>query len=103
MSKITSFSIVLPTYTGMNTIEKCFDSILAQKYTSKLKFEVIVVIDGPSQKLKEITQNYARTFNQKKIEFTVKQFKANEGRFVARLEGAILAKYNQLLFVDDRV
>ena len=37
------------------------------------------------------------------VDFKIKQFKQNRGRFEARIAGVKLASSNQLLFVDDRV
>lgn len=102
-SKI-SFTVIVPTYTGEEYLSRCFDSILYQKLHAKYgKFNVVVVIDGPNNKIREITRSYESKFQQRKIEFQVRQFSSNKGRFQARLEGARTAKAEQLLFVDDRV
>ncbi len=96
------FSIVLPTYNGINTVVRTFDSILNQSLVG-VKYEVVVVIDGSNQKLRQIVEDYKKRFEDNAVSFRVKQFKQNRGRFEARISGAKLANFDQLLFVDDRV
>lgn len=102
MKSQKQFSIVIPTYSGLNTIKKTFKSLLTQD-SSGIKYEVIVVIDGPNELLRELVDQAQQDFQKKGINFEVEQFKENKGRFEARIAGAKLAKYNQLLFVDDRI
>ncbi len=99
---MNNFSIVIPTYTGQEHIGSCFKSILSQKSVS-IKFDVIVIIDGPNRELKDIVESYEKIFQNKGIDFSYYQFSKNQGRFVARQKGAELAKYSRLLFIDDRV
>lgn len=96
------FSVVMATYTGVNTIDAVFESILKQKDPG-VEYEVIVVIDGPGKELREKVEQNAQKFINKKISFSIEQFKKNKGRFEARLTGARLAKYDYLLIADDRV
>ena len=96
-----SFTVVIPTYSGEEYLPMCFDSILSQR--PKPKFDVVVVIDGPNQNIKDITKAYSEKFKTAGIDFKVHQFAANQGRFRARTKGAELAAESQLLFIDDRV
>jgi glycosyltransferase involved in cell wall biosynthesis len=101
MAKKIDFSIVLPTYSGVNTIQHTLDSILTQK--TKQNFEIVYVIDGPNDDLRKIVDDSRPMFEDKGIPVTIKQFKKNKGRFIARIEGAKLARSDQILFVDDRI
>lgn len=97
----TSFSIIVPTYSGLATIDKTFRSILSQS-KNNLTYEVIVVIDGPSAEIRRKAENFEREFTAKLVPFKIEQFKNNKGRYEARLAGAKTAKNPQLLFIDDR-
>lgn len=96
------FSIILPSYTGAKTIDKTFAS-LEHQVESGAKYEVIVIIDGPNKELRRKIDSYKNIFSAKNIDFTIKQFSKNLGRFEARVAGAKLAKTRQLLFLEDRV
>lgn len=102
-NKRTKFSIIIPTYSGKETIGYTLNSILSQSKLNKVDCELIVVIDGQNDALKTIVEGFKLRFNAAKIAFKVHQFVVNKGRFEARLEGAHLAKHSQLLFVDDRI
>lgn len=99
---MTEFSIIIPTYTGQDHIKDCFDSILSQDDLSSLRFNIIVVIDGPNSELRQIVDNQQNRFKAKKIDFQIYQFKKNMGRFEARLKGARESKNKYILFLDDR-
>jgi glycosyltransferase involved in cell wall biosynthesis len=94
------FSIVLPTFTGQETIANTFQSILAQ---SNKNFEIIVVVDGPNNALLKTVNKYQKIFTTKQVDMQVIKFTKNKGRFDARLAGARAAKGAYLLFIDDRV
>lgn len=96
------FSVIIPTYTGEDNIEECLDSVLAQSGIGKLRFEVIIVIDGPNKKLETIIDNHKSKFNNRSVTYRVFKFSQNKGRFAARLKGAEEAESKQLLFLDDR-
>jgi len=99
---MTKFSVILPTYSGVNIIAQTFDSILNQQ-SDHNNYELVVVIDGPNRKLGQIAKSYKPGFTARGIVFKTKQFENNRGRFEARIAGAKLAVNSQLLFVDDRV
>lgn len=101
MATINKFSLIVPTYTGADTIRDTFESILMQKRHG-MTYEVLVVIDGPSPGIQEAVEEAAKEFYKKSINFKVEQLKKNKGRFDARMVGAGLANNSQLLFVDDR-
>jgi len=94
-------SIVLATYTGASRLPQCLSSILNQNTTTKL--ELIVVIDGPSNEIKKIVSSYKPELTKKGINLTIHQFSTNQGRFVARLKGARLARYPRLIIIDDKI
>jgi glycosyltransferase involved in cell wall biosynthesis len=101
-NSVNNISIIIPSYTGANTLPKTFESILGQKDSGK-PYELIVIIDGPNRELNELASKYKTSFTEKGVNFRVRSLKKNKGRFNARLIGAEIAKYRQLLFVDDRV
>lgn len=94
------FSVIVPTYTGIETISGCFESILKQKNSD---FEIVIIIDGPNDELRKIAKQYEAKFIDFGVDVHINQFKENKGRFIARLEGAKMAKYDQLLYLDDRI
>ena len=96
------FSIIIATYSGLKTIAKTFNSLLAQQ-PSRTKYEVIVVIDGPNESIRQTVEKNRMKFTEQGINFKVEQLGNNQGRFEARLVGAKLARYDQLFFLDDRV
>ncbi len=103
VKKNNTISIIVPTYTGEETIQFTLDSIIEQKKVSKINYEIIVIIDGINEDLKKIVEQKEAIFKDNKIPFRVRQFANNKGRFEARVKGAELAKYSRLLFIDDRV
>lgn len=54
-----SFSIIIPAYNAERTIDRCIESILAQKMTA---YEVIVVNDGSTDKTADIISEYANKY-----------------------------------------
>lgn len=93
-------SIIIPTYTGQEHIADMLASLLNQ--AGHHNYEVIVVIDGPNVELRHIVNSSQKQFAAQKIVFKIYQFSRNQGRFAARYKGAQLAKYQTLLFADDR-
>lgn len=102
MGQKPSFTIIVPTHTGQEHIEKCLKAIQSQR-DKGLLYEVIVVIDGQNEQIKEIVDSQKKHFSELEVSFEVHQSKTNEGRFYARKKGAELSNSEQLLFIDDRV
>lgn len=97
-----SFSIIMATYTGSNTIENSLKSLLNQ-INGSYNYEFILVIDGPNDHIRAIAEKYKNEFMNLGKRFKIEQFKSNRGRFEARLTGAKLSSYDYLLIIDDRV
>ncbi len=97
-----SFSIVMATYTGVETIDDAFTSLLDQNDPG-VSYDVVVVIDGPNAALRAKVEQAQEKFLKAGIDFKLKQFTKNKGRFEARLVGAKLASHGHILIVDDRV
>ena len=95
-------SIVIPTFSGTEYIARCFESILSQTRVQQRINEIVVVIDGPNQKLSNIVHSFTERFESESITFDINQFEVNKGRFDARLYGATKASNDSLLFIDDR-
>lgn len=95
------FSIVVPTYTGKETIGNCIRSIASQK-TSK-KYDVVIIQDGPNEQLTKKIRKALPILDKRNIQYTFKILEKNEGRFEARRIGAKSATHKDLLFLDDRI
>lgn len=85
-------SIIIPAYNAASTLEKCYQSILAQTYSN---FEVITVNDGSKDNTLEIMQKYSA--QDKRF---VSVDKPNGGVSSARNEGLKHATGTYLQFVD---
>ena len=101
-TKMLNFSIVISAYTGAETIEGTFKGLLDQ-LPANVKYEVVLVIDGPQPAIEQSAEAARSKFESKQIPFTIRRLKNNVGRFEARIIGVKQAKHQQILFVDDRV
>lgn len=97
-----SFSVVIPTYSGQETVAMTLKSIVEQS-SAHLDYELIIVQDGPNQELEQILRGSLETLDFGKTRVKYHILTSNYGRFRARIEGAKLAKNKYLLFIDDRV
>lgn len=57
-------SIIMPVYNSEKYVSRCIDSVLAQKYTN---WELIVVLDGPTDDSEKICRAYAEKDSRIKI------------------------------------
>lgn len=94
------FSLVVPTYSGIGTLEAVLESVVTQGDIKLV--ELIIVIDGPNKKIKTIVDNFVLKNDNLFKNIEIIQFRSNKGRFIARHEGAKLAKGSHLIFIDDR-
>ena len=88
------FSIIIPVYNVESYMARCLDSILAQTYSN---FEIIVVIDGSTDRSAEICEEYKRTHYDKMRII----YQDNAGPGAARNNGLLLAKGRYIFFVDS--
>ena len=95
------FSVVVPTYTGVGTVGRCLEAIAGQQLETR--FELIIVQDGPNNTLAGEIRGSLPMVEAAGIDVTYHCLAQNRGRFVARLEGARLAKFEHVLFLDDRI
>jgi glycosyltransferase involved in cell wall biosynthesis len=86
-------SIVIPSYNGCAKLPKILKSIINQSYSP---FETVIVVDGSTDKTLELLDKYSELIPDIVI---VKQ--DNQGRSAARNNGALKAKGDLLIFVDD--
>jgi glycosyltransferase involved in cell wall biosynthesis len=93
MDRLTNFSVIVPVYNGEDELVKCLTSLLSLRYPSS-KYEIIVVNDGSTDQTSDIATQYP---------VQVIDLKSNQGRVVARNEGAKAAKFETLVFNDVRV
>lgn len=86
-------SIIIPNYNGSKTIEKCIDSVYAQK----IKIEQLIVVDDAS------TDNSVGLVKDKFPEVRVIEHSRNYGVAKARNDGIKNSDGDLLLFVDSDV
>jgi len=83
------YSVIVPAYNAMNTIEACLKALTRQS-TDKEEYEVIVVDDGSIDRTSDIAK-----------QFPIKYFwQKNQGPATARNKGAKEAKGEIILFTD---
>lgn len=88
-------SVVIPTYNGEKKISRLLDALLKQTFK---EFNVVVVIDGSTDRTEEVLQGYQNRF--KNLRVLLQQ---NQGRAGARNHGAALINSGLLIFFDDDV
>lgn len=86
-----SFSIIVPTYNNVGTLQKTIENLLSIKYE---KYEIIIVNDGST----DGTSEYLDKINNKKLTVITQE---NAGVSRARNNGMLRAKGDYLIFVDD--
>jgi len=89
------FSVVIPSYNRVHTIERAINSVLQQTYQ---EFEIIVVDDGSKDSTAEIVSDFSR--NDIRVRYV---YQENQGTQAARNHGLHLAcgKYISFLDSDD--
>lgn len=90
----STVSIIVPVYKAESTLERCLDSILANRYK---KFQVILIEDHSSDQSWSICQRYA----EKSKNIIAVRNSINKGVSYTRNQGLSLAKGQYVLFVDS--
>lgn len=93
MKKDKLVSIIIPIYNAEKHISKCLNSVLNQTY---VKFELILVNDGSTDKSLDICEEFQKKDNRIRI-ISIK----NSGPSVARNKGLSESKGELLQFVDS--
>jgi len=89
------YTVIVPVFNGEDTIEECLQTLLNQKgVVYNEDYTILVVDDGSSDNTVRIAR---------KFPVEIVSLGKNEGRIIARLTGAKLAKTSRLLFVDSRI
>jgi glycosyltransferase involved in cell wall biosynthesis len=86
-------SIIIPTYNGAGKITSLLESLASQTVRD---FEVIVVIDGSTDKTLEVLRIFEKSFPNFRI-----LVQENRGRAAARNAGVSKANMDLLIFYDD--
>ncbi|MFH1801916.1 MAG: glycosyltransferase family A protein [archaeon] len=92
------FSIIVPVYNEEMMIKGCLSSLANIDYPKK-DYEVVIVNDGSTDDTRRNIEKFV--VREKKARFRLKN-QENGGRATARENGAKLALYENLLFVDSR-
>jgi len=87
-------SVIIPVYNAQNTIAKCLDSILANKFND---YKIILINDGSSDDSLKVLNEYAKKYPDKIKVFNQK----NQGVAVARNNGIKLASSKYVMFIDN--
>lgn len=85
-------SVIIPTYNDEEHISQCLESVISQTYKD---IEIIVVIDGATDKTEEIVRQYARRDERIKV-----HVQENAGAGAARNKGLQMANGDYIVFVD---
>lgn len=88
-------SIVIPVYNGEETLKMCLDAVTSLKQPEGMNVEILLINDGSTDRTKEIASSYDQV--------RIIELEKNSGRIIARKTGAENAKYENLLFVDNRL
>lgn len=91
---VLRFSVVVPTYNRLGSLEKCLEALAAQDL-ARDEYEVIVVDDGSRTPARDLVARFSRSMQVRLIE------QANAGPAAARNAGAFAAKAPCLAFTDD--
>lgn len=86
-------SIIIPVYNSHNTLNRCVDSIVSQRFQN---IELILVDDGSIDESPQICDEYARIDNRIKV-----IHKNNEGVSKARNTGIEVASGEWIAFIDS--
>lgn len=86
-------SLITCVYNNAKYLQRCFDSIIKQKYTD---FEVVVIDDGSTDNSREIINNYIE--NDSRFRLVLQD---HAGQAVARNRGITESKGNYIVFVDS--
>lgn len=86
-------SVVVPVYNVEDYISQCIESIISQTYNN---LEIIIVIDGSTDRSEEICESYKSKDTRIKI---IRQ--RNQGLSVARNTGIISSRGELICFVDS--
>jgi glycosyltransferase involved in cell wall biosynthesis len=90
-------SFIVPTYNGVQYIERCVNSLLAQKHFDVSAIEVLLIDDGSSDDTYKISERYSREYPE-----IVRSFKhENMGVALTRNRGIDLAEGEYVAFVDQ--
>lgn len=87
------YSVIIPVYNAEKTLQRCVDSLLAQKYDDA---EIILINDGSPDRSGTICEQYAK--NNAEIKYIAKE---NGGVSTARNAGIEAAKGKFITFIDS--
>lgn len=92
----------MPTYTGSDNVGRALNSIAEQKIKN-FDMEVIVVVDGPNEQLRDLVNSYQPVFTQRGVTLRCTMLKKNRGVFKALQQGVKLASGQWIVMTGDRI
>lgn len=99
MEQPFDLSIVIPSFNSEQWLPSTIAALQSAQSVSSLNAEIIVVDDGSTDATQEVLADLSKSSTTPIRIITT----ANQGVYLARLEGARAAASNNLLFVDSRV
>jgi peptidoglycan/xylan/chitin deacetylase (PgdA/CDA1 family)/glycosyltransferase involved in cell wall biosynthesis len=94
--RVVELSVIIPTYNRAAMLRACLQSLAAQKQSAK-DFEVIVVVDGSTDKTSELLSNLTVPFRLDVV------WQSNQGVGMARNQGIQASRGRYCLFLDDDI
>lgn len=99
MEQPVDLSIVIPSFNSEQWLPSTIAALQSAHSASSLNAEIVVVDDGSTDATQEVLADLSKSSTTPIRIITT----ANQGVYLARLEGARAAASNNLLFVDSRV
>lgn len=102
MAQRPKVSVILATYTGIELIDRCLESIRIQ-HCPHFDLELIAVVDGPNEALRDRIETHRQSYEAQGSTFEVHMFEKNRGRFAAQQYAAENATGEWVIIMGDRI
>jgi len=94
LCKKITFSVIIPTYNSLKTIERCVNSVLDQSFKN---FEILVVDDGSNKETKNLQKKILKKNNKIRLFSNSKNYGVSKSRNLAISK----AKGDFIIFLDS--
>jgi glucosyl-dolichyl phosphate glucuronosyltransferase len=95
LKMLPELSVIISTYNRSKYLRQTIESLYNQTY-SKEKWELIIVDNNSSDDTQELVESNKKKFNNLSY-----YFEKNQGLSISRNKGALLAKSEYIMFLDD--